>query len=244
MTIEPAATDHVALGLPVATGEWCTWQHATFWLLRIGFESWLPSLALVSGEGREYADPMNPNQGILREIAQAWKRFMVIGVLLLLLGIVAIVVPHLASLVSTIFVGWILIFAGLFLVAVAFSRSGAWQVIGALVWGLLTAGVGIYIALANPARGVLALTLVLCIYFIVVGTTRIWLAFAERGTPGAGLVGVNGVLSLIIGILILAELPESSLWAIGLLVGIDLIFAGWSFVATGLAGRDLARRAT
>lgn len=163
---------------------------------------------------------------------------------MLLLGIVAIAVPPIASLASTIFVGWILIFAGAFLIAVAFSRSGAWQVIAAVVWGLLTAGVGIYIAIANPERGVLALTLVLCLYFIAIGVTRIWIAFAERGTPGAGLVGLNGVLSLIIGILILAELPESSLWAIGLLVGIDLIFAGWSLVATGLAGRDVARESS
>lgn len=187
---------------------------------------------------------MNPDQEILREIARTWKRFVVVGVLMLLLGIVAIAVPPIASLASTIFVGWILIFAGAFLIAVAFSRSGAWQVIAAVVWGLLTAGVGIYIAIANPERGVLALTLVLCLYFIAIGVTRIWIAFAERGTPGAGLVGLNGVLSLIIGILILAELPESSLWAIGLLVGIDLIFAGWSLVATGLAGRDVARESS
>lgn len=182
---------------------------------------------------------MTPNQEVLREIAKTWKRFVVVGALMLLLGIISIAVPPLASLASTIFVGWILIFAGVFLIAVAFSRSGAWQVIAGIIWGLLTAGVGIYIAIANPERGVLALTLVLCIYFIVVGATRIWVAFSERGTPGAGLYGVNGVLSLIIGILILAELPESSLWAIGLLVGIDLIFAGWSLIATGMAGREL-----
>lgn len=184
---------------------------------------------------------MTPSEEILREIAATWKRFVVIGVLMLLLGVVAIAVPPIASLASTIFVGWILIFAGAFLVAVAFSRSGVWQMITAIIWGLLTGGVGIYIAIANPERGVLALTLVLCIYFIVIGATRLWIAFAERGTPGAGLVGLNGILSLIIGVLILAELPESSLWAIGLLVGIDLIFAGWSLVATGMAGRNLAR---
>lgn len=166
---------------------------------------------------------------------------MVIGALMLILGAVAILLPPLASLASTIFVGWILIIAGVFLIAASFSRSGAWQVIGGVAWGLLSLGVGIYIAIANPARGVLALTLVLCIYFIVVGATRIWIAFSERGMPGAGVVGLNGVLSLIIGILILAELPESSLWAIGLLVGIDLIFAGWSFLATGSAGRELSK---
>lgn len=185
---------------------------------------------------------MNPDQEVLREIASAWKRFVAIGALLLLLGAVAIIVPPIASLASTIFVGWILIFAGVFLIAVAFSRSGAWQVISAVIWGLLTAGVGIYIAIANPERGVLALTLVLCIYFIIVGATRIWIAFRERGTPGAGVIGVNGVLSLIIGLLILAELPESAIWAIGLLVGIDLIFAGWSFIATGMAGKRLAEQ--
>jgi uncharacterized membrane protein HdeD (DUF308 family) len=73
------------------------------------------------------------------------------------------------------------------------------------------------------------------------GLTRIAVAFAGRGQPNAGLVGLSGFCSLLIGILILAKFPSSADWAIGLLVGIDLIFAGWTLTSVALFGRDLSR---
>jgi uncharacterized membrane protein HdeD (DUF308 family) len=73
------------------------------------------------------------------------------------------------------------------------------------------------------------------------GVTRIAVAFAARGQQGAGLVGLSGFAGLLIGILVLVEFPSSADWAIGLLVGIDLIFVGWTLTAVALVGRDLAR---
>jgi uncharacterized membrane protein HdeD (DUF308 family) len=70
--------------------------------------------------------------------------------------------------------------------------------------------------------------------------TRIAVAFASRGQQGAGLVGLSGIAGLLIGILVLAKLPSSADWAIGLLVGIDLIFAGWMLVSIALVGKDLS----
>lgn len=75
------------------------------------------------------------------------------------------------------------------------------------------------------------------------GLTRTTLAFIARGEPNAGLLGLSGVTSLLIGILILAKFPSSADWAIGLLVGIDLIFAGWTLTSVALLGKDLAKRA-
>ena len=75
------------------------------------------------------------------------------------------------------------------------------------------------------------------------GVTRITVAFISRGQPNAGLVGLSGIAGLLVGILILAKLPESSDWAIGLLVGIDLIFAGWMLTSVALVGKDLSRAA-
>ena len=79
------------------------------------------------------------------------------------------------------------------------------------------------------------------IYFLFMGVTRVTVAFLARGQHGAGLVGLSGFAGLLIGILILAEFPSSADWAIGLLVGIDLIFAGWTLLSVALVGKDLSR---
>ena len=94
----------------------------------------------------------------------------------------------------------------------------------------------------EPHNGTLTLTIVLGIYFLFMGLTRIAVAFAARGQQGAGLVGLSGIAGLLIGILVLAKLPSSADWAIGLLVGIDLIFAGWTLVSVALVGKDLLPR--
>jgi uncharacterized membrane protein HdeD (DUF308 family) len=73
------------------------------------------------------------------------------------------------------------------------------------------------------------------------GITRISVAFMGRGQPNAGLVGLSGVCGLLIGILVLAKFPSSADWAIGLLVGIDLIFAGWTLCSIASVGKELSR---
>jgi uncharacterized membrane protein HdeD (DUF308 family) len=75
------------------------------------------------------------------------------------------------------------------------------------------------------------------------GVTRVTVAFMGRGQEGAGLMGLSGVCGLLIGILVLAKFPSSADWAIGLLLGIDLIFAGWTLTSIALVGKDLAKRA-
>ena len=100
--------------------------------------------------------------------------------------------------------------------------------------------VGVYL-IAEPHNGTLTLTLVLGIYLLFMGLTRIAVAFSARGRQNAGLVGLSGVAGLLIGILVLAKFPSSADWAIGLLVGIDLIFAGWTLTSVALVGRDLSR---
>ena len=95
--------------------------------------------------------------------------------------------------------------------------------------------------MVEPHNAALSLTLVLGIYFLLMGLTRIAVAFSARGQQGAGLVGLSGIAGLLIGILVLAEFPSSADWAIGLLVGIDLIFAGWTLTRVALVGRDSPR---
>jgi len=173
-------------------------------------------------------------------LRRSWKALMTVGILAIVLGCVAIVVPAVASVGTAIFIGWILVIAGAFLVAGAFTAHSIGTVVLRLLWALLTVAVGIWL-IVEPHNGTLTLTLVLGIYFLFMGVTRIAVAFAGRGQEGAGIVGLSGVAGLLIGILVLAKFPSSADWAIGLLVGIDLIFAGWTLTSVALVGRDLSR---
>lgn len=173
-------------------------------------------------------------------LARSWKGLMAVGIAAILVGCVAIVVPAVASVGTAIFIGWVLVIVGAFLVAGAFAAHTVGSVIWRLLWAFLTVIVGLWLIL-EPHNGTLTLTLVLGIYFLLMGITRIAVAFGARGQQGAGLVGLSGVAGLLIGILVLAKFPSSADWAIGLLVGIDLIFAGWTLVSVALLGKDLAR---
>jgi uncharacterized membrane protein HdeD (DUF308 family) len=175
-------------------------------------------------------------------LAQSWKALMTVGVLAILVGCVAIIVPEVAAVGTAIFIGWILLIAGAFLVAAAFSAHSIGTVVVRLIWAALTVIVGAWL-IFEPHNGTLTLTLVLGIYFLFMGLTRVTVAFVGRGQPNAGLVGLSGVCGLLIGILVLAKFPSSADWAIGLLVGIDLIFAGWTLTSVALVGRDLSRSA-
>ena len=173
-------------------------------------------------------------------LRRTWKALMAVGVLAIVIGCVAILVPAVAAVGTAIFIGWILVIVGAFLVAGAFAAHTVGSVILRLLWAFLTVIVGLWLVV-EPHNGTLTLTLVLGIYFLFMGITRIGVAFAARGQQGAGLVGLSGFAGLLIGILVLAEFPSSADWAIGLLVGIDLIFAGWALVSVALVGKDLSR---
>jgi uncharacterized membrane protein HdeD (DUF308 family) len=173
-------------------------------------------------------------------LRRGWKTLMAVGVLAIFVGCAAIVVPAVAAVGTAIFIGWILVIVGAFLVAAAFTAHSIGTVVVRLLWAALTVIVGVWL-IADPHNGAVSLTLLLGIYFLLMGLTRTAVAFAGRGQQGAGLVGLSGIAGILIGILILAKLPSSADWAIGLLVGIDLIFAGWTLTSVALVGRDLSR---
>ena len=173
-------------------------------------------------------------------LARSWKTLMTIGVIAIVIGCIAILVPAVAAVGTAIFIGWILVLAGGFLFAAAFSAHSVGSLILRLIWAVLTFVVGLWLIL-EPHNGTLTLTFVLGVYFLFMGLTRLAVAFAARGQEDAGLVGLSGAGGLLIGILVLAKFPSSADWAIGLLVGIDLIFAGWTLTSVALVGKDLAR---
>ncbi len=156
----------------------------------------------------------------------------------------AIVVPEVASVGTAIFIGWILVIAGAFLVAGAFMAHSIGSVILRLIWALLTVIVG---ALADrrtaqrhphPDPGARHL---LPLHGPDPDRRRLRGARSAKA-PAWSASAASAVCS--IGILVLAKFPSSADWAIGLLVGIDLIFAGWTLTSVALVGRDLARGRT
>jgi uncharacterized membrane protein HdeD (DUF308 family) len=173
-------------------------------------------------------------------LSRSWKALMFVGVAAIALGCIAILVPAVASVGTAIFIGWLLVVVSGILFAAAFSAHSVGTVAVRMAWALLTLLVGIWL-IVEPHSGTLTLTLVLGIYFLFMGLTRIAIAFVGRGQPNAGLLGLSGVAGLLIGILVLAKFPSSADWAIGLLVGIDLIFAGWTLTSVAMVGRDLSR---
>jgi uncharacterized membrane protein HdeD (DUF308 family) len=159
---------------------------------------------------------------------------MVSGALFLLAGAVAIALPHIASIATAIFVGWALVVASALHLVDAFATSDRTRTVLRLLLAVLTFAAGLYLLLA-PLDGTFTLTVVLAMWFVAIGVARLVMGVASRGAPGWWALVLGGVLSLVLGLLIALELPESALWALGLIVGIDLVFAGASLV-------DLARR--
>jgi uncharacterized membrane protein HdeD (DUF308 family) len=166
----------------------------------------------------------------------------VLGIVAICIGIAAIILPEIFALGTAIFIGIILVIVSAYLAAAAFFAHGVGSFLARLAWAVLTFVVGLWLIL-EPHNGTLTLTLVLGIYFLLMGITRIVVAFLGRGTPNAGWVGLSGICGLIIGILVLAKFPSSADWAIGLLVGIDLIFAGWTLISVAAVGKEVSRGA-
>jgi uncharacterized membrane protein HdeD (DUF308 family) len=107
----------------------------------------------------------------------------------------------------------------------AFSTHDGRRIALRLLMAALSFAAGLYLLVA-PLDGAYTLTVVLSMWFLAVGVARIVTGIAGHDGPGAGMLVLNGVLSLVLGLLIALQLPESATWAIGLLVGIDLLFTG------------------
>jgi uncharacterized membrane protein HdeD (DUF308 family) len=175
----------------------------------------------------------DPADGLRR--ARTW--LLVTATLCVLAGIVAIAVPAIASVATAIFIGWVLVFAGVVMGVHAFNeRSEArtgWRALNAI----LTFAIGIYLLVA-PLSGTLTLTFMLAVWFFAIGILGLAAAWPMRGFPGAGFVALNGALSVLLGVLIAVDFPSSADWAIGLLVGINLLLWGMrAFILAGLLKR-------
>jgi uncharacterized membrane protein HdeD (DUF308 family) len=183
--------------------------------------------------------PTSPGAALGRAMRDHWLLFTIEGIVLMILGVLAIVVPALATLGVTIFLGWLLLISGVVGLAMTFMARGAPGFLWSLISGLLGIAVGLML-LVWPLSGALSLTLVLTAFFIVEGVATIMYAFDHRRelTGRWGFMLMSGIVDLILAAIIIAGFPATALWALGVLVGINMLFGGASLLGLGLAARN------
>jgi len=170
-----------------------------------------------------------------------WVLFLIEGIVLVILGLAAIAVPLIATIAFTILIGWLFLISGIVgLITTFWARHapGFW-------WSLLSAIIAIaagVVLLIWPISGSISLTLVLIAFFVVEGIASIMYAIDHRsGSSGRwGWMLVSGIIDLILAGIIFFGLPGTALWALGLLVGINLLFGGSALIAMALAARHPA----
>jgi uncharacterized membrane protein HdeD (DUF308 family) len=192
---------------------------------------------------------MSTNQPDIAKIQRAfanalhahWVLFLIEGVVLLVLGATAIGLPPLATLAATIIIGWLFLVSGVMgLITTAMMRQapGFW-------WSLISAALGVVVGtllLASPLSGAVSLTIVLVAFFVIEGVASIMFALDhKRELSGKwGWMLASGIVDLVLAVMIFAGLPSTAAWAIGLLVGINMVFGGAALIAMALHARNAA----
>jgi uncharacterized membrane protein HdeD (DUF308 family) len=182
----------------------------------------------------------NVDHRTLNELERNTGWFLALGIGLVILGTFAIFVPLVATFAIENLVGLLFVIGGIMHIVHAFRWRMSQRFFMDLAISVLYLVFGILL-LAYPLTGVLTLTLFLAVFFLVEGVFKLFLAFRMRPASRWGWMVFSGVISLILGFFILAGLPLTAFWAVGLIVGIDLIFGGWSVIMLSMAVRSAVR---
>lgn len=173
-------------------------------------------------------------------IDRGWGWEVTMGILMIILGALAIIYPALTSVGVTVLLGTVLAGAGIVQIVYAFGVRGwkgfFWHVLIAITYGVI----GVML-LTYPLGGLVTLTFLLALYFLISGVFKVVVSLTSRNVSGWGWVLTSGITSLILGVLIWTSWPVGSLWFVGLLVGIDLVFAGVSLAAMAISVHSMAK---
>lgn len=172
-----------------------------------------------------------------------WLLFLVEGIILLGLGLAAIVLPLIATVAIAIIVGWLLLLSGVVGLIASYRMRrapGVW-------WSLLSAILGIaagFVLLRWPLSGALSLTIILTVFFVIEGVASIFYALEHKRELSGRWSGmlISGVIDVLLAGFILLGLPGTAGWAIGLLVGINMVFGGAAIIAMALHARTVDPR--
>ncbi len=185
-------------------------------------------------------------EAVAAPVAEMVKRdstmLIVLGIITVILGVVAMIAPMIAGLTVALMIGMILIAAGIVRTVFAFKCKSWGKGILVFLLGLLTLLVGLYMV-ARPGVALVSLTLFLAAYFVVDGIFGIIEAFDLKPIKGWGWMLFGGIVSILLGIMIWRQWPISGAWAVGILVGVKLLFAGFEMTAIGTAGRSISSAA-
>ena len=173
------------------------------------------------------------------DIRGHWWIFLIEGIVLILLGIGAILVPVVAGLAVALFLGWLFLIGGIVGGITALARPKAPGFRWALLSSIVTLIAGLLL-IGWPFTGVISLTAVLAAFLLVDGIASMAFALSHRGhlTRGWGWLFVNGIIDLVMAGIIIWLLPVAAFWALGLIIGIDFIFGGSSLVGMAVAAKQ------
>jgi uncharacterized membrane protein HdeD (DUF308 family) len=187
------------------------------------------------------ADDAGIDRTLMGAIKAHWGLFLTEGIILVILGIIAIIVPPLATLWAALVIGWLFLISGVVGLYTTFQMRhapGFW-------WSLISAIIGIVAGLlliARPVTGALSLTLVLIAFFVIEGIASIMYSIEHRNQLSGrwGWMLASGIVDLILAGIIFFGLPGTAAWALGLLVGINMLFGGTAMIGMALAARHPA----
>jgi len=183
-------------------------------------------------------------QGPVLKAARRFSGWLIVAaILFIVLGVFAIIEPAVAGLGVALLVGWLLIFGGISHFVSAFEGGGARRVLFQILAGVAFV-IGGYYLLTHPALALGTLTLLLAAVILAAGVCEIVTYFRLRSEQASGWMLANGIVALVLGGMIWLQWPSSSVWAIGTLVGVNLLFTGVTRLMVGLTGRRLIRHAT
>jgi uncharacterized membrane protein HdeD (DUF308 family) len=174
----------------------------------------------------------------IEAVRQHRTRFLIVGILLIICGTIALGSTFLMTIVSMLFLGWLLVVAGVLEVIHGLAHSGWSGFFINLLGGILYAIAGLLLV-ANPGAAAVTLTLIIAIILIAAGTFRLFVSFTAS-MHHRGWLMLNGAISVLLGISILDSWPLSGLWVIGLFIGIDFIIDGWTEVMLALTVHPVA----
>ncbi len=178
----------------------------------------------------------------LNQVAGKWGWFVALGVGLLIAGGVASANLFLATLVSILYIAAMMLVGGVMQFGHAFTAQGWRRRLLLVAAGALYAFAGA-VAFYDPIMASVGISLVVGVLLIAAGAVRIASAVQDRGQKGWGWIAASGLLTLIVGAIVVAAWPTIGIWLLGAMLTVDLIFQGWGFIAFGLAIRSRAKTA-